>query len=515
MKPAPPLPPVRLRACPLLYEVNAWVWLHGWQRRLGRPLTLGELPEVAIAELVGTGADAVWLMGVWERSPAGRQQALHHPDLQHEYQRALPDVSAADVVGSPYAIHRYEVAPELGGEPALRALRARLAEHGVGLILDLVPNHVAIDHPWLTTHPEALVRGSEALLHKRPDLFFRHPTGQIFAHGRDPYFPPWTDTAQLDAQSPTYRLLLTRTLRYLSELCDGVRCDMAMLLVQRIFAQTWGALRAELAAAPAQQDSGAELATELWPEVIAATRQLRPDFIFLAEVYWDMEAELQAQGFDYTYDKRLYDRLCHADLPGARDHLLADLDYQHRSLRFIENHDEPRAVTALGVHKSRPAAVLTLTLPGARLVHDGQLQGRAVKLPVQLGRLPAEEPHRELSEFYARLLLAQRDPVLHHGTYFALACRSYLGSDRSHEVLISHAWSLADALRVVVVNLSPVQASARLMLPPLPDGTSWRFRDLLRDDVAPVFTAEVLRVKGLPVFLDGHAAHLFFVEQHP
>ena len=231
MKPAPPLPPVRLRACPLLYEVNAWVWLHGWQRRLGRPLTLGELPEVAIAELVGTGADAVWLMGVWERSPAGRQQALHHPDLQHEYQRALPDVSAADVVGSPYAIHRYEVAPELGGEPALRALRARLAEHGVGLILDLVPNHVAIDHPWLTTHPEALVRGSETLLHKRPDLFFRHPTGQIFAHGRDPYFPPWTDTAQLDAQSPTYRLLLTRTLRYLSELCDGVRCDMAMLLL--------------------------------------------------------------------------------------------------------------------------------------------------------------------------------------------------------------------------------------------------------------------------------------------
>ena len=516
MKPAPPLPPVRLRACPLLYEVNAWVWLHGWQRRLGRPLTLGELPEVAIAELVGTGADAVWLMGVWERSPAGRQQALHHPDLQHEYRRALPDVAAADVVGSPYAIHRYEVAPELGGEAALRALRDRLAAHGVGLILDLVPNHVAIDHPWLTAHPDALVRGSEAQLQARPELFFRHrPTGQIFAHGRDPYFPAWTDTAQLDAQSPTYRDLLTRTLSRLTELCDGVRCDMAMLLVQRIFAQTWSALRPGHAGcpAPAEQAAAGALSTELWPEVIAATRRQRPDFIFLAEVYWDMEAELQAQGFDFTYDKRLYDRLCHAVLPGARDHLLADLDYQHRSLRFIENHDEPRAVTALGVPKSQPAAVLALTLPGARLLHEGQAEGRAVKLPVQLGRLPVEEPHPGLREFYSRLLQAQRDPVLHDGTYFVLASRSYLGADRSHEGLISHAWSLGDALRVVVVNLGHAQASARLMLPPLPDGTRWRFRDVLRDDVAPVFTAEHLRVQGLPVFLGGHAAHLFFVER--
>ena len=513
MKPAPSHQPPRLRACPLLYEVNAWVWLHRWQRRLGCALDLGELPEAALAELVSTGADAVWLMGVWERSPAGREQALHHPDLQHEYRRALPDVAAADVVGSPYAIHRYEVAPELGGEVALRVLRDRLAEHGVGLILDLVPNHVAIDHPWLTAHPDALVRGSEALLQERPDLFFRHlPTGQIFAHGRDPYFPPWTDTAQLDAQSPTYRSLLTRTLSHLTELCDGVRCDMAMLLVRRIFAQTWAELAVRPQAATEQATAGA-LPTELWPEVIAATRDRRPDFIFLAEVYWDMEAELQAQGFDFTYDKRLYDRLCHADLPGARDHLLADLGFQHRSLRFIENHDEPRAVTALGVPRSQPAAVLALTLPGARLLHEGQAEGRAVKLPVQLGRLPAEEPHPGLRDFYTRLLQAQRDPVLHEGTYFALASRSYLGADRSHEGLISHAWSLADALRVVVVNLGHAQASARLMLPPLPDGTRWRFRDLLRDDVAPVFTAEHLRVQGLPVFLGGHAAHLFFVER--
>lgn len=499
-------PAAGIRACPLLYEVNAWVWLHAWQRRLEKPVTLAELPEAALAELSATGADAVWLMGVWERSPAGRQQALTHPDLQAEYRRALPDFGPGDVVGSPYAIHRYEVAPELGGEPALRRLRERLRARGLGLILDLVPNHVAIDHPWLSTHPDALVRGSEEDLQHRPDRFFRHgPTGRVFAYGRDPYFPAWTDTAQLNAQSPAYRSLLTQTLLRLTELCDGVRCDMAMLLVQRVFAQTWGKTWAETCAVT---DAG----TELWPEVIAATRRRRPDFIFLAEVYWDMEAELQAQGFDFTYDKRLYDRLCHGEYAAVRDHLLADLGYQQRSLRFIENHDEPRAATALGPSRSQAAAVLALTLPGARLLHEGQMDGRSVKLPVQLGRAPHEPPCPELLSFYTRLLQFQRDSVLHDGEYFALACRPYLGGDRSHESLLCHAFRKGDELRLVTVNLSPAAASGRLMLPPFPAGTYWRFRDALNDDVAPVFSAEDLRVKGLPIFLAAQAAHAFVVE---
>jgi hypothetical protein len=499
----------RLRACPLLYEVNAWVWLHALGGHLRQPLSLAEVPDSALDELAATGADAVWLMGVWQRSPAGRQQALVHPGLRDEYRRALPDVSEADVVGSPYAIGRYAVAPELGGEAALRVLRTRLRERGLGLLLDLVPNHVAIDHPWLLGHPEAFVHGTQDDLRSSPEAFFRHgESGRIYAHGRDPYFPPWTDTAQLNAQSPAYRQLLSQTLLGLAELCDGVRCDMAMLLVRRIFEKTWQSHRATAS-------SPLWLQSELWPEVIAAVRARRPDFTLLAEVYWDMEAELQAQGFDYTYDKRLYDRLCHADVHAVRDHLLADLGYQQRSLRFTENHDEPRAVTALGRPRSWAAAVLTLTLPGARLLHEGQADGRTVKLPVQLGRLPYEEPDLARRALYARLLGTQREPVFHQGRYFALATRCYLGSDRSHEGLLCHAWQLGEVLRIVVVNLSPDAANARLMLPPFPDGTRWRFRDLLRDDVAPEFAAEELRVRGLPIFLPGYAAHLFAVQACP
>src|SRR5690606_525853 len=121
-------------------------------------------------------------------------------------------------------------------------------------------------------------------------------------------------------------------------------------------------------------------------------RAEHPDLLFIAEVYWDLEWALQQQGFDYTYDKRLYDRLRAADARPARDHLHAEMAYQERLLRFIENHDEPRAAAAFGVQRSMAAAVLSFTVPGARLLHDGQLEGRTVKTPVQLGRRMAEPP---------------------------------------------------------------------------------------------------------------------------
>src|SRR4051812_17824616 len=106
----------------------------------------------------------------------------------------------------------------------------------------------------------------------------------------------------------------------------------------------------------------------------------------LAEVYWDLEYKLQQLGFDYTYDKRLYDRLVKNDANLLRLHLRATVDYQQRLARFIENHDEERAVTVFGRPRSCAAAVLALTLPGMRLLHEGQLAGRARRVPVQLGR---------------------------------------------------------------------------------------------------------------------------------
>ena len=179
---------------------------------------------------------------------------------------------------------------------------------------------------------------------ERPECFV--PTtraGARRASGRDPYFPPWPDVVQLNAFAPELRAAAGETLRAIAEQCDGVRCDMAMLMTNEVFARTWCARRRP--------------PTEYWPEVMAGVRE---DFTWIAEAYWDMEFALMQQGFDLCYDKRLYDRLAHEDAAAVRGHLQADLDYQRRLVRFIENHDEPRAATA--VRPARPGG-------GGRDVH--------------------------------------------------------------------------------------------------------------------------------------------------
>jgi hypothetical protein len=360
-----------MRRCsdhPLVYEINTRVWL----RELGRA-SLADVPDAALRRL--SAFDYVWLMGVWQTGPEARARALAQEALRQGYDAARPDWRAGDVAASPYAVADYRVADELGGPAGLAALRARLARRGVGLLLDFVPNHLGLDHPWASSHPERFVR--------RPD-------GSI-EHGRDPYFPSWDDTLQLDHRRPETRAAAIELLRGVAAQCDGVRCDMAMLVLWDVFEGTWG---------------GGWMGGELWAEAIPRIRKQHPGFLFLAEAYWDLEYRLQRLGFDYTYDKRLYDRLRHADADAVANHLLADEAFARRCCRFLENHDEARAAAAFPPERHRAAAVVALTLPGMRLLHDGQLEGRTRPLPVQLLARSPEPPDRDLAAFYARLVAA-------------------------------------------------------------------------------------------------------------
>ena len=313
----------------------------------------------AIADLQ---VDAVWLMGVWERSPAGIRIARELPVLQEEYRRALPGFTMEDVAGSPYCVHCYVVDEHLGGPKGLAKARKELAKRGMRLILDFVPNHVAPDHPWVLEHPEYFIQGSADDCARKSGEFFR-AGDTIIACGRDPYFPPWTDTAQVNAFHPGLRKAAMETVSSIASQCDGMRCDMAMLLINNIFEKTWG------------QRAGVRPGTEYWQEILQAVRKQYPETLFMAEAYWGLEWELQQQGFNYCYDKRLYDRLVHDSAESVRQHLLADLSYQDKLVRFIENHDEPRAAATFLAQKQRAAAVTILTLPGAKLLHEGQLRG--------------------------------------------------------------------------------------------------------------------------------------------
>lgn len=436
---------------PIIYEINTWVWLYELSRKHGRAITLGTVPAKEWDAIAALGIHAVWLMGVWERSPAGRRIAEEHPGLQAEYRRVLPDVSSNDVVGSPYCIRRYVADERLGGLKGLATTRKRLATRGLRLILDFVPNHVAPDHPWLAEHPEYFIGGSSGDLGRAPGEFFESG-GKVFAFGRDPYFPPWTDTAQLNAFHPGLRRAAIETMGEIADQCDGMRCDMAMLLINEVFQRTWGAR------------AGARPDSEFWREVIGAVRAEHPGVILIAEAYWDLEWELQQQGFDFCYDKRLYDRLAHDSAESVRMHLLADVSYQERLVRFIENHDEPRAYGTFGLERSRAAAVTVAMVPGAKLFHEGQLEGRRMKLPVQLGRRPSESVGLELQVFYRRLLEVTKRPVFREG-HWQLCDRSGWPDNTSYLNLLAWCWRKGNERWLIVVNLSGFRSQACVRVP--------------------------------------------------
>jgi len=486
---------------PVIYEINTAIWLDDLSRAAGRRVTLADVPAPAWDDVTPAGTDAVWLMGVWERSPAGLQLANANAGLQASFRDALPDVRPADVIGARYCVRRYVVDDSFGGPRALAEARATLAARGIRLLLDYVPNHVAPDHPWVTTHPELFVNGSEADLEAEPAAWVR-AAGHILAHGRDPYFPPWPDVVQLDAFSPAMRAATMRTLTDIAGQCDGIRCDMAMLMTNQVFAKTWGGR------------TGQEPSEEFWPTVIAGLRSRHPETVLVAEAYWDMEWTLQQQGFDFCYDKRLYDRIVGRDVPGVRDHLRADLAYQSRLVRFLENHDEPRIADLLPGNAERAAAVVIATLPGATLWHEGQFEGRRVRPPVFLSRRPGEPPDPGLVGWYWRLLGAVASHGVRAGAWQLLEVGGWPDNDSCRNLL---AWSWAadgagsagDAGRhVVVVNLSGEPAQGRVALG-WSDlrGPSWKLTDLL-DDREFDWSGDELADQGLFVALPPWGCHL-------
>ncbi|MEU9340292.1 alpha-amylase [Streptomyces sp. NPDC048278] len=432
-----------------IYEINTLVWLNELSTRYGRPVTLGEVPEEVWDEVARPGIDAVWLMGVWERSPAGLEIALRNEELLSSFRHALPDLATGDIAGSPYCVRNYVVDPGIGGPAGLAEARARLAARGVRLILDHVPNHVAPDHPWLTERPDCLVHGTPDDLARDPEAFLK-AGDKVYARGRDPYFPPWPDVVQLNAFADDLRAAAVETLVSIGDQADGVRCDMAMLLMNDVFAKTWG------------HRAGAAPAEDFWSYVIPKVREHHPDLLFVAEAYWDLEWALQQQGFDHCYDKRLYDRLVHEDAESVRAHLRADLGYQRRLVRFLENHDEPRAATVLPGDRERAAAVAVATLPGATLWHEGQFEGRRVRLPVFLSRRPQEPADEALHDFYDRLVTATA-PV-REGDWQLLDCAGWPDND-THRNLLAWSWSAGQDRYVVVINYSDRPAQGRLPLP--------------------------------------------------
>lgn len=446
-----------LSSHPVIYEINTWVWLNELSQRFDRPTTLEGIPNLVWDELAALQVDAVWLMGVWERSPHGIRLALQNTGLMADFRRALPDFSPQDVVGSPYCVRRYQVDAALGGPQGLAAARRALADRGIRLILDYIPNHVAPDHPWINDHPEYFIQGTAEDLARDPQSYFQSGSS-IIAHGKDPNFPAWPDVAQLNAFHPELREAVEDTLIDISAQCDGLRCDMAMLMFNRIFASTWG------------EKAGSRPKGEFWPGLIQSIRLAHPNFLWIAEAYWDTESQLIEQGFDYCYDKVTYDYLKEAKPLELKAHLGKIAPISDHLIRFIENHDEARAAAAFTPQQIPLAAVLTSTLPGGVIFHEGQFEGRRTRLPVFLGRRPAEDILPELQEFFMHLINTLATFDLGAGQWQALT--TLPSSVGPGEKVLAWLWQTPSGHLLVLGNLSSRPAAVEIKLPFEPPSSS-------------------------------------------
>ncbi len=482
---------------PKLYEINTRVWI----KQFPAGTTLSTIPVDYFKNLADSGINIVWLMGIWKTCTGLIDKCCFSIDLTSNYSRCLKDWKREDVIGSPFAIDVYEVNPELGDITGLIELHKTLNDLGIKLLLDFIPNHFGADSEILMLEPEIFLRADEELYANDPYTFFKFSNNDrlIFAHGRDPLFPAWTDTVQINYFSIQAINFMTDILLNLADLCDGVRCDMAMLQLNNVFQNTWlGVLNKKDFHKPE---------VEFWQFAISKVKEKSPDFIFLAEAYWDLEWELQQLGFDFTYDKRLTDRLGANDVQGVKAHLMADKDYQMKSARFLENHDEMRAVTKFGKKQTYAAAVLMSTIQGMKLYFDGQFEGKKTKLPLQLGREPEEKISESLKEHYYKILSITKNKIFCEGDWRIIDTIPISHDDPSFENIFAWQWQLDNELRIISINYSDITGICRIKFSLKTAAKKIKIKDELTGDEY-LRSVDEIRSKGLYIELKAYNSHI-------
>ncbi|MGH9745478.1 MAG: alpha-amylase family glycosyl hydrolase [Candidatus Acidiferrales bacterium] len=498
---APPTKPPSafpIRNHPHLYEINTWSWLEQLSARLGHRITLAEVPDSEWDALAKLGFNIVWLMGVWQRSEESRRIMLEDPGNRSAYDAALPGWKPSDVIASPYAVRDYVPDPQIGDWASLDGVREKLHARGIALFLDFVGNHTALDHRWTREHPEFYVQGTQQQFEQNPSAFYRADTpagAKYLALGKDPYFPPWKEVAQLNHFHPALRAAQIADLRTIAGHCDGLRCDMAMLLLSDIFANVWALFLAGFTRPK----------TEFWSEAHAAV----PNLVLLAEAYWGTEGRLLDLGFSYAYDKALYDAVRDANPSGVHDCLGAPVNYQNHLARFLENHDEERCAAVFPTERLIAAGTLMGTLPGMRFYYQGELEGRKVRLPITLRTAREEPPDPFRKALFRGILQASNEEVFHSGRWSMLPVDSE-GDDSSRNLAV-YEWRSENAWKIIAVNVAGSASQGRVKLADRVAGSGqFDFYDEL-NDVHYERSGEELHNVGLFVRREAFGAHLFSI----
>jgi glycosidase len=487
---------------PKLYEINTRVWI----KQFGKVAKINSIPLNVFQDLADKGINIIWLMGIWKTCSSIITKCCYEPELITAYNKSLNDWNKDDVIGSPFAIDKYEVNHMLGSWEDIGELKIKLNEMRIKLFLDFIPNHLNADSTIIKSKPEIFLEADEENLNRDPHTFYKHEnSNRIFAHGRDPLFPAWSDTIQINFFKEEARNFLISSLLKLADICDGVRCDMAMLLLNNIFYNTWSSIL--------NKYNFKKPDIEFWKTAIETVKAKSPEFTFLAECYWDLEWDLQQLGFDFTYDKRLTDYLAYDDINGVLSHLRAEEAFQRKSVRFIENHDEQRAIAKFGKQKSLAAATVISTIPGMKLYYDGQFEGKKIKLPLQLGREPYEKVSETKKIYYEKLLQITKNEIFTNGEWKLLEPLTVNDQNITSRNIFAWQWKYKNDHRIVIINYSDSTSQCRLNFEIDYNADSVVLIDLLNEQKY-IRNVDEIRTLGLFVELKAYNSHIFSIKKN-
>ncbi len=485
---------------PRILELNTRVWL-----RKKNFNSINDIPDSQIDEWLDLGLNYIWFMGIWKINTDIISKYCFEPGLVSSYNEALRDWRKEDVIGSPYAISEYSINPEIGTEKDTFKLRERLNSVGIKLIVDFVSNHFSIGTKLLESNKEIFLPADEYFYKTDPHTFFQSPysPNEYHAHGRDPLFFAWQDTVQINYFNPAARTFMIEILKKIVSIADGVRCDMAMLTLNNVFNNTWiGPLRKYGYEKPEK---------EFWYEAISTLKNINPNFIFIAEAYWNLEWQLQQLGFDFTYDKTLLDRLSKDEIRAVKDHLKAEDDYQKKSVRFIENHDEPRCASRFGKDKSMAAATVMSTIKGMIFYHEGQFEAKKIKLPVQLRREPFEKTDERIQNYYYKLIRITKADVFRFGEWNQLETIQLHENNDSFEKIFVWQWIYKNQSRLVAINYSGSTSRCRVKFVVPENKILLNLFDEL-NSVSYERSVEEIKEQGLFIELKAYSSHIFSFE---
>ncbi|OHT13427.1 Alpha amylase, catalytic domain containing protein [Tritrichomonas foetus] len=473
-----------------LYEISTRPYLYLLGQKLGKTVTLRDIPESEFDDWKNKGFEWVWFMGVWQVGDIGLKHDRETDNLKNSYNENLPGWNNDDVIGSPYAIVQYTVNTAIGTLEDIAWIREELHKRGMKLMLDFVPNHSALDAPEVTS---------------KVNFYIRAPNGQVssskywnngIAFGCGKWCDPWTDVAQYNYFDEGLRQHQIDVLKFIASVADGARCDMAHLIISAQFEDYW---RNELNAYGYSRPS-----REFWEEAISTVKSSYPEFRFLAESYSDNEANLINLGFDFAYDKVPYDKLTYKDAPGFIQEIWnRNRDYKSHCCFFTENHDEKRAVANFfyNYQAANAAAGALLTLPGMRFFNQEQWNGPSNKIDVHLRRANYEQPNQACVTFYDKLFQVLKLECMTQGEF------TQLNVDGSNSIA---AWkySYGDEHVLVAVNFADNQAGGWIKISDAPQGSNIPVLEMISGETY-YRDGNELRNSGIFVLLNQYQVQIF------